>query len=123
MKQPKILFFIAGFAPTEEEREAAAALGEEVQVSYRNASFIDPEHRAEQCDGVISLIDMPKPYIDHPHAEDALAEWKAAVQKRRELVGDKPAPDAGENGQGGTQTGDDKPKATAPASTQWKPNA
>lgn len=126
MKQPKILFFIAGFAPTEEERELAASLGEEVQVSYRNAQFIDPEHRPEQCDGVASVIPMPEPYAKHPTAEDALAGWKEAVAKRRSLVGDKPAPEArpaGENGQGGAKADADKPKATTPAAAAWKPNA
>ena len=122
MKQPKILFFIEGFAPNEEELKLAASLGEGVQVAYRNSQFIDAQHRAEDCDGVIAVIDVPQPYENHPNAEDALAVWKQAVEERRALVGDKPAP-AGEKTQDAAQAEGAARKTTAPASGVWKPNA
>lgn len=64
MKLPKILFFIAGMAPTTEESEAALEIG---AVSMRNRAVIQPTDNPEKADGVASADGViPEPYKDYP---------------------------------------------------------
>jgi hypothetical protein len=64
MKMPKILFFIAGMAPTPEEAEAAIDIG---AVAMRNRSAIMPTDNPEKADAVASADGViPEPYKDYP---------------------------------------------------------
>ena len=66
MKRKRILFFIAGEAPTKEESAAAEALGTKM---FRNASYVNSEHSPEPCDAVAGLV--PSAYAHFPVAEVA----------------------------------------------------
>lgn len=87
MKQPKILFFLAGPVPSDAERLAAFDLG--VPVSFRNALHVT--RIDEDCDGVAGSI--PEAYADYATAEQALKAYKAEVKAARAKlaeVGGKP---------------------------------
>lgn len=62
MKMPKILFFIAGMAPTVEEAETALDIG---AVAMRNRSVIMPTDNPEAADAVAGEV-IPEPYKDYP---------------------------------------------------------
>lgn len=66
MKRKRILFFIAGEAPTKEESAAAEALGTKM---FRNARYVNSEHSPEPCDAVAGLV--PPAYAKFPVAEVA----------------------------------------------------
>ena len=63
MKRRRILFFIAGEAPTKEESAAAEALGTKM---FRNARYVNSEHSPEPCDAVAGLV--PPAYAKLPLA-------------------------------------------------------
>lgn len=64
MKMPKILFFIAGMAPTVEEAEAALDIG---AVAMRNRSVTGATDNPEKADAVASADGIiPEPYKDYP---------------------------------------------------------
>ena len=78
MSYPRILFFIAGTAPTLQQQLEADALAP-CRVSYRNTNFISKGTNLEACDGYYGA-DTPKAYKDeYPTAEEAV---KAFVAKR-----------------------------------------
>lgn len=92
MKPVRILFFINGCAPTDEERLQAEKL--QANVVFRNARAVPAEaHSLEVCDGVAGKV--PTLYAEaFPPAEEAIstrAEELAALTKK---VGDSPAPKA-----------------------------
>lgn len=62
-KRKRILFFIAGEAPTKEESAAAEALGTKM---FRNARYVNSEHSPEPCDAVAGLV--PPAYAKFPLA-------------------------------------------------------
>lgn len=77
LKQPFILFFLAGMVPTPAELiEAAKIRG---RVGMRNASVVSDEHVAEPCDGVAGSI--PTPYKKLPTAAQAIAAYDAKVEQ------------------------------------------
>jgi hypothetical protein len=53
--QNKILFFINGALPTEEEKKKALSLKKH-KVCFRNANFIDNSANIEKCDFVLGEI-------------------------------------------------------------------
>lgn len=133
MKLPKILFFIAGMAPTIEESEAALDIG---MVAMRNRSLIGPHDNPEACDAVAGEV-IPPPYARFPVVK-TLAQAVAIVRDKQKAENAKqvaflaqgapaaatsvgnpaagkgtPSPDAGLGG---------KPPAK-PAATGWKANA
>lgn len=146
MKPPKILFFLRGMSPTDDEQadvDELRAAG--AQVSLRNSQHIAEDHRPEECDGVAGV----RPANAHRYikagvkfAGEVLEKLKDERAKRAALVGDKPAvpadpnappaSDAGQQPDGGTSD-DAKQAATAtkPATAAkssgkpaaWKPNA
>lgn len=61
MAKLRILFFIAGMVPTEDERKAATKIGNCV---FRNSSNYEKTTSTEVCDFVAGLI--PDLYLDHP---------------------------------------------------------
>lgn len=63
-KRKRILFFIAGEAPTKEESAAAEALGTKM---FRNARYVNSEHSPEPCDAVAGLV--PPAYTKFPVAK------------------------------------------------------
>jgi hypothetical protein len=74
MKRKRILFFIAGEAPTKEESAAAEALGTKM---FRNARHVNSEHSPEPCDAVAGLV--PPAYAKFPLAA-ALEEPVASAE-------------------------------------------
>lgn len=66
VKRKRILFFIAGEAPTKEESATAEALGTKM---FRNARYVNSEHSPEPCDAVAGLV--PPAYAKSPVAEVA----------------------------------------------------
>lgn len=87
-KYPRILFFVAGVMPTEEDFAAAEKLGP--NVSFRNASAVPNDGALEKCDGVAGKV--PARYAEaFPTAEEAIAEYEAEKEARAALLeGDKP---------------------------------
>lgn len=108
MKLAKVLFFVAGNMPTQEDFEAAADL--KATVSFRNASAILPDGYVEVCDGVAG--EVPESYAHLPTAAEAIktatAKFKAMAQKTGDTAPPKRSPIA------------DVEKKAAPA---WTPNA
>lgn len=90
-KFPRILFFINGPLPTEEQQNEALEYG--FNVAFRNADLISADGCREECDGVAG--EVPERYADKPHADEALAAWS------RKLRGIEDTPDDGATGDGG----------------------
>ena len=90
LKLPRILFFIDGVMPTEQDRKDAESLS--ANVSFRNARAVpDEQHSLEMCDGVSGKV--PKLYAERfPIAQVAIAESDAALEKLSKKVGDVKAP-------------------------------
>lgn len=73
-KAPKVLYFIRGSMPTEEQVEEAESFG--IPVSYRNVEFYEEGMTLEECEGVAG--DVPEAYAEaYPTAEKAIADYKA----------------------------------------------
>lgn len=91
MQLPKILFFVKGPFPSDEQKAAAAAIGG-AKVMFRNALAVDNEpHALEVCDGVTG--DVPPIYAKRfPAHGEALAKHRAAIKALSEKAGDTPAP-------------------------------
>lgn len=71
LKQPFILFFVAGMVPTAKELAEAGKL--RARVGYRNASVVREEDAPEPCDGVAGMV--PAAYKKFPKAEAAIAAY------------------------------------------------
>lgn len=71
----RILYFIAGAQPSDEDKAAAEALG---PVMYRNARFVDDTSEPEQCDAVAGLV--PANYKIFPAAAPVGTEQAAPVE-------------------------------------------
>lgn len=144
MKMPKILFFIAGMAPTAEETETALEIG---AVAFRNRSLISDSDNPEKADAVAGEV-IPAPYKDYPvvkslaaainiirekqKAENAaaasvLASDKAATQvvgTESPAKGQETPPREGLGGTGNNPNGSDGgTKQGTPAAGGWKKNA
>lgn len=95
-KIPKILFFIAGGSPTEQEALEASQMGIG-KVPFRNVQFVYPDSPPEVCDGVAGIIKPP--YHQMPRADVVLKDYWDTVQKSKELLESKfnntIAPDVG----------------------------
>lgn len=93
----RILFFVAGVAPSAKDYAAAEKLG--ANVSFRNANAVPAEGALEQCDGVAGAV--PARYAEaYPTAAEAL-EIKSREQKElAEIHGDTPAPTRAQKGFG-----------------------
>lgn len=127
MKPAKILFFVDGVAPSNEDFETASKLT--AQVVFRNARAVPAEGALEECDGVAGAV--PPSYAELPTAEDAIAAHAEKIAALSKRVGDTPAPKAPASAasklatapktaaQGQAPAQGQKP-ATAPA---WTPNA
>jgi len=89
LKQPFILFFIAGVKPTPEELKAVSLI--QGRIGMRNASRVNPEDKAEPCDGVAGSVPEGF-YRKLPTADEAIARFRKSVEDAANLVGDKPAP-------------------------------
>lgn len=86
-KWPRILFFIIGSLPTEEQIEEAESLG--FNVVFRNASFSSDEGALEICDGVTG--EVPKRYAEkYPSAEEVIDNFKAGSKKPELKEGENP---------------------------------
>lgn len=100
LKQPFILFFLAGMVPTPKELAEAGKL--RARVGYRNASVVNSEDAPEPCDGVAGQV--PSPYKKFPTAEQAVASYdkklEEAAKKAEAAVGKPPVakPAAGAGG-------------------------
>ena len=86
MKRKRILFFIAGEAPTKEESAAAEALGTKM---FRNARHVNSEHSPEPCDAVAGLV--PPAYAKFPFA--AAVEEPVATEQPVAPVVAEPVPE------------------------------
>ncbi len=90
LKRAKILFFIAGCAPSMADFKEANELTAEVV--FRNASAVPSEpHALETCDGVAGCV--PEIYAAaFPDADEAIAKKKAELAELSAKVGDNSAP-------------------------------
>ena len=95
----KVLFFINGSLPTEDE--LLQAKGIDAKVCFRNALMIGDEHKPEDCDFVTGAI--PEAYFEFP-------EWEFEIKVPSNPV--KPAPK--------TPAIKSEPKTPVAG---WKPNA
>lgn len=90
LKQPFVLFFLAGMVPTPEELVEAGKL--RARVGYRNASVVSPEDAPEPCDGVAGKV--PPTYRKFPTADAAIAAYDKklaeAAKKAESTVGKPP---------------------------------
>ena len=89
MKPAKILFFVDGVAPTQEDYEAASKLT--AQVVFRNARAVPSEGALEECDGVAGHV--PAPYAELPAAEEAIKAHAAKLAAQTQLTEDRAAHD------------------------------
>lgn len=71
----RILYFIEGSQPSDEDKAAAEALG---PVMYRNARFIDESAEAEPCDAVAGRV--PANYKIFPAAAPVGTEQEKPVE-------------------------------------------
>lgn len=87
--QTKVLFFIADFVPTEDEKAAAAQI--KANVVFRNARFVSIEDGLEPCDGVAGKV--PEQYAKaYPAAHVAVDSKSAAYKALKVKVGDSEPP-------------------------------
>jgi hypothetical protein len=92
MKLPKILFFVKGPFPSDEDKAFAKASEKQALTVFRNALAVPTEnHSLEICDGVAGAV--PAIYAKKfPKAEKAIAAYKETLKNISEKVGDVPAP-------------------------------
>lgn len=83
MKKEKILFFIKGFVPTDEERAEAEKLGTKM---FRSARMVSDTSPIEKCDCVYGCV--PEQY-EHLKKESVEVEQKPKKTKS-EPVGKPP---------------------------------
>lgn len=90
LKRAKILFFIDGPAPSNEDFAKAGEMA--ATVVFRNARAVPSEpHSLEMCDGVAGKV--PAIYADkYPDAEKAIKSNIAALRALTAKAGDTPAP-------------------------------
>lgn len=132
-KMPKVLFFIEGMAPTNEEREAALSIG---LVAFRNAGLIGGTDKPEACDAVAALDEdlIPVAYLeDKPDQrftakpivgslDDVIALYRELQEKEASDAAAEASPVAvtgGKESKGKKASG----KASAVAAPGWTPNA
>lgn len=108
----RILFFIAGAVPTDEEYDGAADL--KANVAFRNAQHIPAEGALEACDGVAGLV--PERYAKaFPDAAEAIKKKDAERKAAQKNTGDRPAIPASV----GTGEGEQKPGAQTGSRPAW----
>lgn len=59
-QRKRVLYFVKGRQPTEEQVDRALKMAEDVV--FRNASMVKPEDKVEACDAVMGFV--PKQYKD-----------------------------------------------------------
>lgn len=125
-KFPRILFFISGSLPTEEQFVSAESYGP--NVSFRNGLLVPADGTLEVCDGVAGSV--PDRYADaYPSAEEAIKAYKEAREARLAAVGDtlpaKPVDPSSEDNKTppapAKPASEDKPKQ-AKAAVGWTAN-
>lgn len=79
---PKILYFLAGMVPTQDERDDAAQYG---PVMFRNRNYVSSTHSLEPCDFVAGAV--PSLYDDLPRAKIARALRKEVSVSKATPVG------------------------------------
>lgn len=85
LKTPKILYFVAGYAPTAADLIVALDLG--VGVQYRNSTKINAEDPCEPCDGVAG--DVPAQYAEKfPDATEVVEAYREGLTAARERMGE-----------------------------------
>jgi hypothetical protein len=91
-KLPRILFFISGTLPTEDDFAKASEI--KGNVVFRNASAVpNEEHSLETCDGVAGAV--PEIYAKRfATAEEAVNGTTAAFSELTTKVGDEAPPKA-----------------------------
>lgn len=82
-KYPKILYFIKGSMPSDDDFKNAESFG--VNVSFRNALFITDVGTLEHCDGVTGVV--PEKYANEFNTAEAAI---AAFKKQYESFAKKP---------------------------------
>ena len=117
MKPAKILFFVDGVAPSNEDFEAASKLT--AQVVFRNARAVPAEGALEECDGVAG--EVPPSYAELPTAEEAIAAHAEKLAALSKKVGDAPAPKAPAQPAKPASTPATGPKPAAKP-VAWQPN-
>jgi len=82
VKGPKVLYFVAGSRPSNDDMEAGAKMGP--GVFYRNANFIQPEIPLEACDYVAGPA-IPANY------REAFPKFRMKKEKPEEPTEEPPA--------------------------------
>lgn len=113
-----ILFFVAGSAPTTEERLAAMDIPHPVK--FRNAAHVVEGVCLETAHGVAGAV--PEQYAHYPTAEEAIKEYKERLRKHHsglpDVGGKAPAQPAKQPAKA-----PEPPKPNAGAGGAWKANA
>lgn len=78
-KAPRILYFIGGALPTDEQQRDAMRYGPNCVI--RNGRYADADGAPERCDGVAGMV--PEPYKNLP---DGAAVYKAYLDKTNALT-------------------------------------
>lgn len=100
MSKIKIIYFIDGFSPSDDERLDAESFG--VHTVFRNSQYV--YDAKEACDAVAGAL-IPEPYANFPRADEFLvehserqAEAKQRLAERVAGVSDTP-PNKTQNGE------------------------
>lgn len=75
LKAPRILYFIKGITPQDDEIADAYQFGS--NVTFRNAALVGTEGATEKCDGVAGAV--PKLYAGLPDGKQVIAEYNAKI--------------------------------------------
>lgn len=88
-----VLCFITHGPIPAEVKEMAEVVGKAgVIVRFRNVHHIQPEHKAEPCDAVITGtgVELPEAYADLPEAQDIIRAALEESEALKKLAGDAP---------------------------------
>lgn len=82
----KIIYFVDGFAPSEDEKLEAESFG--IKTVFRNAHYIYDD--AEKCDGVAGAV-IPDAYKDYPTADELVDARQSAREAARKRLAERVA--------------------------------
>lgn len=118
MQLPKILFFVKGPFPSDDEKAAAKAISG-AKVVFRNALAVENEpHALEVCDGVTGAV--PPIYAARfPAHGKAIETHTKALKELSQKAGDSPAPKRNKQAKGPALPWGQAPQSNPPA---WNPN-
>lgn len=82
LKAPRILYFLRGPVPTNEERNDAHRYG--TNVAFRNASLVGTDDACEICDGVAGAV--PVAYKGKPDGKAVISAHLAKIEYKEPVA-------------------------------------